>query len=269
MREVTVVIGVGGIGIACARRLGAGQRLVLADFNAAGLEANAAELRASGYDVITQQVDIADAASVAALVATVSSAGSLRTLINTAGLSPTMAPAKRIYAVDLLGTALVIDAFLPLARVGTAAVMIASMAPAFVSVPTELESKLALSPAADLLSVVGDLYAQDPNGAYGVSKRGNQLRVEAAAAAWGAKGARIVSVSPGLIHTSMQQQEEKANDMITGLRKATPMDRYGTAEDIAAGVEWLVGPNASLVSGIDLRIDGGIVAAIRWSQAAK
>lgn len=267
MRDVVVIVGAGGIGVACARRLGTGRRLVLADFDARALAAAAAALDDAGFDVVAQQVDVADAQSVSALADAARHAGPLRTLVHTAGLSPTMATAQRLYAVDLLGTALVIDAFLPLAQAGTVAVMIASMAPAFTAVPPELEARLATEPAAGLLAAVGELYAQDPYGAYGVSKRGNQLRVEAAAAAWGARGARIVSVSPGLVHTGMGRQESRANAMLGMLRQRTPVDRWGTADDIASAVDWLAGPGASFVSGVDLRVDGGVVAATRWTAA--
>jgi len=268
MRETVVIVGVGGMGLACARRIGSGQRLVLADFNPQQLKLAADQLRGEGHDVIEQQVDVADATSMAALAEATAAAGPLRTLVHTAGLSPTMASSQRIYAVDLLGTALVMDAFLPLARAGTCAVMVASIAPCLMPTPQELEPKLALAATSELMSVVAGVFENDPYGAYALSKRGNALRVEAAASAWGAKGARVVSVSPGLILTAMQQQEAKANEQIPALRQATPVDRYGTPEDIAAAVEWLAGPNASFVSGTDLRVDGGVVAAVRWAAGS-
>ncbi len=265
--DVVVIVGAGGMGLACARRIGAGQRLLLADNNTSGLKSAAECLRDAGYEVLTQAVDVADAPSVAKLAATAQAAGRLRALVHTAGLSPSMAPAERIYAVDLLGTALVMDAFLPLAQEGSVAVVIASAAPQIMPTPVELERQLATAPSDKLLSVVGDLHKENSNGAYAVSKRGNQLRVEAAAGTWGARGARIVSISPGLIHTGMGVQEEKANAQIAALKRAVPMKRVGTPEDIAAAVEWLIGPNASYVAGIDLHIDGGVVSQVRWASA--
>jgi NAD(P)-dependent dehydrogenase (short-subunit alcohol dehydrogenase family) len=140
------------------------------------------------------------------------------------------------------------------------------MAPQLVPTPPELERGLATAPTSQLITLIGDLHKDDSYSAYAVSKRGNQVRVEAAASAWGERGARIVSLSPGLIHTGMGQQEAKANERITELRKAVPLDRIGTAEDIASSVEWLIGASASYISGIDLRVDGGVVAAVRWAK---
>src|SRR5450759_31027 len=144
--DVVVITGIGGMGLACARRIGTGRRLVLADFNAGQLEAAAAALADDGYDVTPRVMDVADADSVAALASAAQGAGRLRALVHTAGLSPTMASAERIYAVDLLGTAQVLDAFLPLAVDDTVAVMIASMAAQFVQLPPELERRLATGP---------------------------------------------------------------------------------------------------------------------------
>ena len=142
--------------------------------------------------------------------------------------------------------------------------IIASAAPQLMATPVDLERQLATAPSDELLKVVGDLHKYDSYGAYAVSKRGNQLRVEAAAGAWGERGSRIVSISPGLIHTDMGVLEEKANPQIVALKGAVPMKRVGTPEDIAAAVEWLIGPNASYVSGVDLRVDGGVVSRVRW-----
>ncbi|EEA02633.1 short-chain dehydrogenase/reductase SDR [Burkholderia sp. H160] len=264
MGNVVVVVGVGGMGLACARRIGAGQRLLLADFDASALESAASVLTNSGYDVRTIVVDVAHPWSVENLASLASSMGELRALVHTAGLSPTMAEPARIFAVDLVGTALVIDAFLPLARPGSVAVVIASMAPQLVATPVELERSLATARTDELLDVIGELHKDDPYGAYAVSKRGNQLRVEAAVSAWGERGARIVSISPGLIHTGMGVKEENASDQVVALREATPMGRVGTPEDIAAAVDWLIGPAASFITGIDLRIDGGVVSAVRY-----
>jgi len=267
-RECAVVIGVGDIGLACARRVGAGRRLVLADFQQKTLDRAAEQLSGAGFDVVCQQVDVADPEAVARVARVAQEAGPLRALVNTAGLSPTMADARRIYAVDLLGTALVMDAFLPLAGPGTAAIMIASVSASFHSVDAELERQLAVLPTDKLLDAVAGVHADDPYGAYAVSKRGNQLRVEATASAWGARGARIVTVSPGLIHTGMAQQEARAHQGMALMRAATPMDRWGTAEDIASAVDWLASPSASFVSGIDLRVDGGVVSSMRWAPPA-
>ena len=207
---VLVVIGVGGMGKSIARRLGSGKTVLLADFNGSALTAAAAELRADGYAVHTQTVDVSDAESVSALGVAAGELGPVVQIAHTAGLSPTQAPAAAILAVDLLGVALVLEAFEAIIAPGGAAVVIASMA-GQTSAPLtpEHEHQLALTPAADLASLpflAADVMA-DPGQAYGVAKRANQLRVQAASSGWGARAARINSVSPGIISTPMGQRE--------------------------------------------------------------
>jgi NAD(P)-dependent dehydrogenase (short-subunit alcohol dehydrogenase family) len=265
--DVIVITGIGGMGFACARRIGSGCRLVLADCNANLLETAAAALADDGYDIIPRVMDVADAASVAALASTAQSAGRLRALVHTAGLSPTMASAERIYAVDLLGTAYVLDAFLPLAVENTVAVMIASMAGHLFPLPSELERRLAMMPTDQLRNLISERLGDDPAQAYSVSKRGNHLRVEAVAADWAARGARVVSVSPGLIATPMGRLEMH-DPRTAGLRAVSGVHRLGTPDDIAAAVEWLISPAASYVTGTDVRIDGGVTAKMRWTPAA-
>jgi NAD(P)-dependent dehydrogenase (short-subunit alcohol dehydrogenase family) len=264
--EVVVITGIGGMGLACARRIGFGRRLMVADCNASQLAAAAAALTDDGYDVTPRVVDVADPDSVAALASAAEEAGRLRALVHTAGLSPAMASADRIYAVDLLGSAQLLDAFLPLAVEGTVAVMIASMAGRFVQLPQELERRLATAPTDQLLQIAGELHGNDPAQAYGTSKRGNQLRVEAAAAVWAARGARVVSISPGIISTPMGRLELQ-DPRTAQLRTISRVRRLGTPDDIAAAVEWLISPAASFVNGTDLLIDGGVAATMRWNTA--
>jgi NAD(P)-dependent dehydrogenase (short-subunit alcohol dehydrogenase family) len=260
--DLVVITGIGGMGISCARRLGVGRRLLLADYDAERLQRAAGTLRDEGFAIHTQTVDVASAESVGILSAKAAELGSLRILVHTAGLSPTMADAVRIYAVDLLGTALMIDAFLPLAGPGTVAVMIASMAGYSAALSAETEGRLARAPCAELLDAVRGL-APSSADAYCVAKRGNQVRVEAAAAAWGARGARIVSISPGIISTPMGLQELSEQPMMSRLLAMSPVSRWGTAEDIASAADWLASSAASFVTGIDLRVDGGVTAAMR------
>jgi NAD(P)-dependent dehydrogenase (short-subunit alcohol dehydrogenase family) len=264
--DVIVITGIGGMGLACARRIGTGHRLVLADFNADQLAAGAA-LAADGYEVLPQVMDVADPDSVAALAGAVQQAGRLRALLHTAGLSPSMASAERIYAVDLLGTALVLDAFLPLAVDGTVAVMIASMAGQLAPLPPELERRLATVPTDQLADFIKERHADEPGQAYGIAKRGNQLRVQAAAADWSARGARVVSLSPGITATPMGRLELQ-DPRTAQLRTMSRVHRLGTPDDIAAAVEWLISPAASFINGTDLLIDGGAVATMRWNAAA-
>jgi len=265
MGEVVVVTGIGGMGIACARRLGVGRKLVVADFNEQKLRAEADRLQADGFAVTVQVVDVSDRASVASLAATAGSLGTLRTLVHTAGLSPTQASAERILEVDMLGTDYVLAAFLDLVRDGSVAVCIASMAGDVAGLAPDREFALATAPTDELLATLGPVALDHSGTTYSIAKRVNQLRIEQAAVTWGKRGGRVVSVSPGIISTPMGRQEldEGAGEQMQGMLDISPVPRIGTAEDIASAVDWLASPAASFVSGCDLRVDGGVTAAIR------
>lgn len=264
MRDVVVVVGVGGMGMACARRLGPGRQLVIADHDAARLAACAAELQSNGLDVVPHFADVSTRSSVDDLAHAVGALGRLRTLVHTAGLSPTMASPTRVLEVDMLGTDHVLAAFLPLADDGTVAICIASMAGYMAGMSAELEHALATVPTEDLLSTLGPVDDLDFGASYCLAKRVNQLRVEQAAGAWGARGGRVVTISPGIISTpmSLQELEEGAGDAMRQQLALSALPRMGTADDIAAAVEWLASPAASFVTGCDLRVDGGVTAAI-------
>ncbi|WP_440572331.1 SDR family oxidoreductase [Streptomyces sp. KR2] len=266
-RNVVVVIGVGGMGEAIARRQGPGNRLLLADFDEATLAAVAERLRGQGHEVVTQAVDVSSASSVTALAEAAAGLGPVTQVVHTAGLSPVQASPAAVLRVDLLGTALVVEEFGHVVAPGGAGVVIASMAGHMLRTPltAEQESALAHTPAGELLR----LPFADPEalgqGAYGLAKYGNRLRVQAASAAWGARGARINSVSPGVIATPMGQQELDgvSGRTMRAMVAASGTGRLGTPEDIAEAAAFLLGPGASFVTGNDLLVDGGVVAALR------
>lgn len=265
-RDVLVVIGVGGMGAASARRLGAGRTVVLADVDPATVEGVAQRLEAEGYRVERHAVDVSDAASVSSLAEVSAGLGPVRTLVHTAGLSPVQAPAEAVLRVDLLGTALVLDAFGAVMAAGGAGVCIASMAGTMASLDPDLERRLATTPAAELLALPEVAGVGDPGAAYGLAKRGNQLRVEAAAAAWGRRGARVNSISPGIIATPMGVAElaGPSGELMRGMIEASATGRLGTPEDIAAAVDFLTGPHSTFVTGTDLLVDGGSVSSLTY-----
>ena len=267
-REVVVVTGIGGMGIAIARRLGAGRTLVLADYAEEALDGVAKELRGEGHDVHPARTDVSDIESVRALVATADSLGRFRAIAHTAGVSPVQASTERIVAVDVVGTALILEEFAKIAKVGSVAICIASMAGHMTPLPPELEALLATTPASQLASLPAlDPANLDPAAAYGVAKRANQLRVQAASVAWGQRGGRTVSISPGIISTPMGQAElaGPSGDTMRGMIAASGTGRIGTPEDIAGAVEFLISPAASFITGTDLLVDGGTIAGLRFS----
>jgi NAD(P)-dependent dehydrogenase (short-subunit alcohol dehydrogenase family) len=269
MSEVVVVTGIGGMGVVAARRLGNGRNLVIADFDGAKLAAEAAALTADGFAVTPVEVDVSDRVSVKHLVDTVASLGTLRVLVHTAGLSPTMASGERVLQVDLLGTEYVLEAFTDLVAEGTVAVCIASMAGYISNLTSEQQAALIAADADDLLGLVGPVDGLDFGATYSIAKRVNHLRVERYAGIWGPKGGRVVSISPGIISTPMSHKEiaEGSGEQMQGMLDMSPVPRMGTAEDIGAAVQWLCGPEASFVTGCDLRVDGGVTGVIHTMGA--
>jgi NAD(P)-dependent dehydrogenase (short-subunit alcohol dehydrogenase family) len=266
--EVVVVTGTGGMGVACARRLGAGRALVLADLDQATLDAQAAALVQDGFAVTAVQVDVSERGAVRRLADVAAERGPIRTVVHTAGLSPAQATPERLLTVDVLGTEYVLDAFLGCVDAGTVAVCIASMAGYLASIAADFEQQLSSADVADLPGLLHRARDLAHGDAYAFAKRVNQLRVEHYAAAWGARGGRVVSISPGIISTPMGRQElAGAPEAIGATLELSPVPRIGTPEDIANAVAWLASPEASFVSGCDLRVDGGVIAAVRGLAA--
>ena len=266
MTDVLAVIGVGGMGYAIARRLGCGKTVVLADYNEETLASVSESLAADGHHVESRRVDVSSPESVRGLAEYAASLGSVTQVAHTAGLSPSQAPAEAILAVDLLGVALVLQEFGEVIAPGGAGVVIASMAGhMFPPVVAEQDRALAHSPAGELLQLEFVSQLDNPGFAYGIAKQANHIRVRAASAQWGRRGARINSISPGIISTPMGQQE-LASPVGDGMRAMLAMSaagRLGTADDIAAAAAFLLGPDATFITGTDLLVDGGVVAAIK------
>jgi NAD(P)-dependent dehydrogenase (short-subunit alcohol dehydrogenase family) len=265
--DVVVVIGVGGIGMAIARRQGAGKTLLLADVNGQVLNPAATVLREASYDVETLEVDVSSRASVVALAKRAADLGHVMQVINTAGLSPNMASPRRALEVDLYGTAVVFEEFEQVIAPRGAGLVISSMAGHMMpSLPPKHDQALAFTPADDLLAL--DCLNADaipnPMVAYIMAKRANALRVQAAAMSWGAKGARVNAISPGIIATPLAQRE-LASDIGDGYRAmidASPAGRMAPPEEVAAAAAYLLGQEAGFITGTDLLIDGGVIAAM-------
>ena len=265
-REVLTIIGVGGMGQAIARRLGSSKTLLLADNNEQTLTSVAESLAADGYDVESQRVDVTSADSVHGLAEFAKSLGNVTQLAHTAGLSPVQASAEAILAVDLLGVALVLQEFGEVIAPGGAGVVIASMAGhLFPPLTAEQERALAHLPPDELLRLDFISRVTESNFAYPIAKQANHLRVRSASTLWGRRGARVNSISPGIISTSMGQQE-LASPVGDGMRAMIAMSgtgRMGTPDDIAAATAFLLGPDATFITGTDLLVDGGVIAAVK------
>ncbi|TFC52228.1 SDR family oxidoreductase [Cryobacterium sp. TMT1-21] len=265
-KRIVVCIGTGGMGLAAVRRTGLGATVVLADFDEVALQAAADRLRGEGFDVVVHLVDVAQAKSVHRLATDAAALGPVSTVIHTAGLSPVQASVDAILTVDLLGTALVLDAFGAVIAPGGSGVFIASMAGHLARLTPELEVKLAMTPTAELLRLA-ELEVSgitDSGAAYSLSKRANAVRVCAASVAWGERGARVNSISPGIISTPMGAQELAGpnGEQMRGMIAGSATGRIGTPADIAAAVAFLTGPDSTFITGTDLLVDGGVIASL-------
>jgi NAD(P)-dependent dehydrogenase (short-subunit alcohol dehydrogenase family) len=271
---VLVVVGVGGMGEAIARRQGPGHKVILADFNEQTLATLASKLEADGYDVLTQPVDVGSPDSVAALSQSAASAGLVTQVIHTAGLSPTQADVEPILRVDLFGTAVVLDAFGQVIAPGGAGVVIASMAGHMMGdLPPDQQMALANAPFAELLGLpflAADKIANSGL-AYSIAKYANRLRVMAESLTWGKRGARLNSISPGVIATPMGQQElaSGSGQFMRQMVAASGTGRLGTPYDIGNAVAFLLGQESSFITGTDLLVDGGVVAAMKTGALSR
>lgn len=265
---VAVITGAGGgVGDACARRFASAHRLLLTDVNDANLERTAAELRADGREVATLACDLSEPAGALALADRAAELGRLSVLVHAAGLSPSMADARRILQVNLFGTIAVLDAFGPLVGAGTAGVCIASIAGWRRGI-WRFDELLRDPLAPEFLDRLGSEAAFDgyPGRGYALSKRAVILLVERRAAEWGARGGRLVSISPGLIEDTPMGRLE-ATKGASGLIGVSALGRAGTAADIAGACVMLASDDAAYVTGVDLRVDGGSIPGY-WHHSA-
>lgn len=264
MKEVIAITGLGGIGIACARRIGFGHKLLLGDYNTDQLEKVAKDLEDAGYDITTIALDVSDRVSVDEFSKKAAALGDVSAIVHTAGISPNMGSVKRIMDINLVGTARVVEAFEPYLSSGATGVFISSNS-GYLGRPLTKEEEVAVATlsADELGEAVEKWNIKGIDEAYVLSKRANHFQIVAAASRWGRKGASIVSVSPGVISTPMSKLERETSKQMEFMIQHTPVGRIGNPEDIAATVEFLIGPSAGFISGTDILVDGGITAFLK------
>ena len=273
MTHVVVVIGAGSIGQAIARRVSAGKHVLLADLRLDAADAAAKILSDAGFDVSTATVDVSSRQSVHSLVEQATAIGEVTGIIHAAGVSPSQASAATILAVDLYGTALVLEEFGNVIARGGAGVVIASQSGhRLPALSAEQNAALATTPTDDLLALpmLQPDRVTDPLNAYQISKRGNSLRVMAEAVRWGKRGARVNTISPGIIMTPL------ANDELKGPRgpgyrrmiELSAAGRAGTPDEVGTVGALLMSQEGAFITGSDFLMDGGVTASYWFGDLA-
>jgi NAD(P)-dependent dehydrogenase (short-subunit alcohol dehydrogenase family) len=273
MSQVNIVIGPGSIGQAIARRVSVGKRVLLADLREENAAAAAKTLSEAGFDVSTTTVDISSRASIHALVELATSMGEVSGLIHAAGVSPSQASPETILHVDLYGTAVILEEFGNVIVPGGSGVVIASQSGhRLPALSPEQNKLLATTPADELLALpmLQPDQIKDSLHAYQISKRGNSLRVMAEAVRWGKRGARINTISPGIIMTPL------AKDELTGPRgegyrrmlSLSAAGRAGTPDEVGNVAALLMGSDGAFITGSDFLMDGGVTASYWFGELA-
>ncbi len=272
-QEVTVVIGAGSIGQAIARRVSAGKHVVLADLRQENAQAAAKVLLDAGFEVTTATVDVSSRGSVEALAQTATAIGAITGVINAAGVSPSQAPVATILRVDLYGTALVLEVFGEVIARGGSGIIIASQSGhRLPALSAEQNQALATTPVEELLAlpILQPDQVTDPLNAYQISKRCNSLRVMAEAVRWGKRGARVNTISPGIIFTPLAR-DELSGPRGEGYRRMielSPAGRGGTPDEVGAVAALLMGPEGTFITGSDFLMNGGVTASYWFGDLA-
>jgi NAD(P)-dependent dehydrogenase (short-subunit alcohol dehydrogenase family) len=272
--DVIVVIGAGQIGQAIARRVSSGRHVLLADLRQENADAAAEVFADAGFDVSTATVDVSSRESVHKLVETAAALGDVAGVIHAAGVSPSQASVETILAVDLYGSALVLEEFGNVIASGGAGVVIASQSGHRLPALTAAEDvALATTPADELLKLpmLQPDQVSDTLHAYQLAKRGNSLRVMAESVRWAKRGARVNTISPGIIITPL------ARDELTGPRgegyrrmlERSPVGRAGTPDEVGAVGALLMGRDGGFITGSDFLMDGGVTASYFYGELAK
>ena len=265
-KDVVVLTGAGQIGMAIARRIGFGRKIVIGDRRIENAQAIAKIMTDAGFDVEAVEMDLSSRASILRLIERAQEFGEIGALVNAAGVSPSQAPVETILKVDLYGTAVLLEEVGKVIREGGAGVTISSQSgfrmPALTPEQDEL---LATTPTEELLKLdmLQPENIRDTLHAYQMAKRCNEKRVMAEAVKWGERGARLNDVAPGIIVTPLAIDEFNGprGDFYKNMFAKCPAGRPGTADEVANVAELLMSPAGAFITGSTVLIDGGATAS--------
>lgn len=265
-KEVMIVTGAGQLSMAIARRIGYGMKIVMGDKNSGNAEAIAETMNNAGFDVEPVEMDLSSRESILSLIAKAQEYGQIKMLVNGAGVSPSQAPIEAILKVDLYGTAVLLEEVGKVIAEGGVGVTISSQSGHRIpQLSPEEDEQLAITPSEELLKlgILQPENIKDTLHAYQIAKRCNEKRVMGEAIKWGAKGARINSISPGIIVTPLAIDEFNGprGDFYKNMFAKCPAGRPGTADEVANVAELLMSDKAAFITGADFLIDGGATAS--------
>lgn len=266
MQDVILLTGAGQIGLAIARRMGHGKKIVVSDKNINNAQTVTKIMTEAGFDAVAVEADISSRKSILNMIAAAQKYGEIAMLINAAGVSPSQASVETILKVDLYGTAVLLEEVGKVVKAGGTGVTISSQSGhRMAALGAETDEQLAVTPAEELLQleVLKPANIKDTLHAYQMAKRCNVKRVMAEAIKWGVKGARINSISPGIIVTPLALDEFNGprGEFYKNMFAKCPAGRPGTADEVANVAELLLSQQGAFITGADFLIDGGATAA--------
>ena len=266
MQDVILLTGAGQIGLAIARRMGHGKKIVVSDKNINNAQTVTKIMAEAGFDAVAVEADISSRKSILNMIAAAQKYGEIAMLINAAGVSPSQASVETILKVDLYGTAVLLEEVGKVIKAGGTGVTISSQSGhRMAALGAETDEQLAVTPAEELLQleVLKPANIKDTLHAYQMAKRCNVKRVMAEAIKWGVKGARINSISPGIIVTPLALDEFNGprGEFYKNMFAKCPACRPGTADEVANVAELLLSQQGAFITGADFLIDGGATAA--------
>ncbi len=264
--DVLMLTGAGQIGMAIARRMGMDKKIIIGDKNIKNADTIAATMKNAGFDAESMEMDLSSRKSIQNMIAKAREFGEIAMLVNAAGVSPSQAPIKVILKVDLYGTAVLLEEVGKVIKKGGVGVTISSQSGHRMPALTpEEDALLATTPAEELLNLelLQMKNIRDTLHAYQMAKRCNVKRVIAEAVKWGERGARINSISPGIIVTPLAIDEFNGprGDFYKNMFAKCPAGRPGTADEVANVAELLMSPQGAFITGADFLIDGGATAS--------
>ena len=266
MKNVMLLTGAGQIGMAIARRVGYGMKIVIGDKRRENAEAIADTMNKAGFTTVPVEMDLSSRASILAVIDSAQQYGEISMLVNAAGVSPSQASIETILKVDLYGTAVLLEEVGKVISKGGVGVIVSSQSGhRMPALGIELDEQLATAPTEELLTLeaLQPQNIRDTLHAYQMAKRCNVKRVMAEAVKWGNRGARINSISPGIIVTPLALDDFNGprGDFYRNMFAKCPAGRPGTADEVANVAELLMSDRGAFITGADFLIDGGATAS--------